>query len=784
MGCTSSSPDELVPAPLPLTVEEWARVGVPGLLRAHAWLRSRAAVVDGGKRRVRMSYFVRPLPPAPAGEGLPVEEDAASLRGVASNVGNAARGAPNLLHHAYFVRAASWLVANAGILRAHFDATFLLPLAPSACPTLSPELPPAAVKSLLRTFRAACGGGGLLDKVDLAALLGDEKASLVTSVFFPLLFTACVGAGEAAAAAAGSGAEDPPPLDAAAWVTGVDALCSLSETQLVRLAFFALARVGVGAQVVEGWEPAPGGGPPPTPFIAVSSLPRCSAPLWDAARDRTHCSRPLLDELRLRREGNRRNARGGGGEGAPARRAKEAAFAALLAAVARGARLPRQRGAAPRGGGGGGGARTGAPTMPSADDWGDEADRARAAALAAALEPPRSSWSSAGASRVAAALEAEEPLCEGPEDLLSWADFASAFKASPVSFFDLLYFQRLLRKVRGKGRSNTTHVRAARLQTVRARSPPNVAHARPQKTLGEGFWVSRCAEAQKAQASALHGAALHGYDPAWAAPQPHPALLPTLHRALHVPRLQVPAALAWALNVPRAARPQAAPPAEEGAPAPAAPAPSAPAAPAPAEEDADPLPPAAAARSSEPQLPTRVHLPSLQVPVFEGASPEGGGAVGGGGEEEEEEKEEEKGGEGGGAGGQQRPVWVSPQWSRSVHGGGGTPGVAAELARGGLRLFPPPAQQEPPPREAPLSPPPGLLPPGLSIIVPESVGEDGRVRLFQRPPGAPQAGLHLGGAVAPRRQLGAAATPAAPPGTTTGGVRLFPRPGERSEQTL
>ena len=43
MGCGPSSPDELVPAPLPTTVEGWARLGVPGLLRAHKWLRARAA---------------------------------------------------------------------------------------------------------------------------------------------------------------------------------------------------------------------------------------------------------------------------------------------------------------------------------------------------------------------------------------------------------------------------------------------------------------------------------------------------------------------------------------------------------------------------------------------------------------------------------------------------------------------------------------------------------------------------------------------------------------------
>jgi hypothetical protein len=282
--------------------------------------------------------------------------------------------------------------------------------------------------------------------------------------------------------------------------------------------------------------------------------------------------------------------------------------------------------------------------------------------------------------------------------------------------------------------------------------------------------VARSAEALKAQAGAA-AVTLHGYDPSFAAPRPHPSTLPVLPRQLHVPPLQVPAALAWALNCP-ASRPQqrvAAPAAGVEQPAPqlaTAPAAAAVAAAVEEEEGADPLPPAAA-RSTEPtapSVPTSVHLPSLQMPEFEGASP--GGKEEGGGEEGEAGAEVEgarsDGGGGGGGGGGGAHTWVSPAWRSSAHGE--APGAAVRVAGGGLRLFPPPAQpEEPPPLPQPLSPPPGLLPPGLSIVVPQAVGEDGRVQLFQRPAGAK--GLQL------------RATPA--PSATPGAMRLFPRPNQQ-----
>ena len=87
-------------------------------------------------------------------------------------------------------------------------------------------------------------------------------------------------------------------------------------------------------------------------------------------------------------------------------------------------------------------------------DWGEEADKARAAAeLAKTGRVAAPSWRkkgkglSPGASLVAL-MEPLAAICGGPEDMLSWEDYRFAFKASPGSFFDLIYFQRQLRKVR------------------------------------------------------------------------------------------------------------------------------------------------------------------------------------------------------------------------------------------------------------------------------------------------------------------------------------------------
>ena len=521
MGCCASSPDLdareasdtatsiLVPVPLPRTPEEWARAGVPALLRVHGWLRTRALEnaprLRGTQRlMVRMAYFLPPAP-QPNGthptaldeEGEPMEEDDASLRAAAANLGNTAYGAPNLLRIPAFYRAAAWAAANTALLAAECDATFLLPLHAAACHTLAPALPLPHVATLLRVFRDAvpAPSSGFLDGPDLALLLGlERKASLLESAFFPLLFrSAARGPGEGAAGLA---------LSAAQWVTAVDAVCSLTEQGLLRLSFYHFARVGLawngGAEEQgEGGEGSgsgsgSGSAPPPSPYIAVSSLTAFFSEFREAARDPTHPSRQLLDELRLRARACARAE--AGGSGSPAWRAKEAAYAAFISSARRGL-LP----VLPVHSGGESGSlgvhinftsgtlrslkspgrvRKGSssrhvvvspPPLPGRDpaqphspharhigslaggDWGEEADRRAAEAARRRVRAVRATWQGGSpASDLLALMAPIEAICTGPEDMLSWMDYLNAFRRSPGSFFDLIYYQRQLRKVCGE----------------------------------------------------------------------------------------------------------------------------------------------------------------------------------------------------------------------------------------------------------------------------------------------------------------------------------------------
>jgi hypothetical protein len=247
--------------------------------------------------------------------------------------------------------------------------------------------------------------------------------------------------------------------------------------------------------------PRPPRPPPPTPFIAVSSLTRFFPAFRAAAKDSTHPSRPLLQELKLRARALYRAEVGGGGS--PKWHAKEVAYSHFIAGAKRGL-LPLITGeggasisiSSSSSSGGGGGhhhlphtlppplaplhtatttGRRGSKRAASArslqtlqelallQDWGEEADRARAAheLARAATKTVKASWrggggggGGVGVSPVASLVALMEPIaavCTGPEDMLSWDDYRFAFKASPASFFDLIYFQRQLRKVREWG---------------------------------------------------------------------------------------------------------------------------------------------------------------------------------------------------------------------------------------------------------------------------------------------------------------------------------------------
>ena len=269
MGCCFSSSGEeslsrdpldaiLIPIPLPRTLEEWARAGVPALLRVHNWLRVRAAEnapLSRGSNRllVRMAYFIPPEGNHEGEEfdeevGEAVEEDDAALRAAAANVGNAAHGAPNLLKIPVWRRAASWVLANSLILSAHCDVQLQLPLEGGRCATLAPALSSTHVHTLLQIFREYSdpSGNGFIEGPQVGELLGlERKVSLQESAFFPLLFHAATYGG-------GVGARHPLSLTAPQWITAVDALCSLSEEGLLRLSFYHFARVGLAYEYEEG----------------------------------------------------------------------------------------------------------------------------------------------------------------------------------------------------------------------------------------------------------------------------------------------------------------------------------------------------------------------------------------------------------------------------------------------------------------------------------------------------------------------------------------------------
>jgi hypothetical protein len=508
MGACLCAPSigERVPVPLPRTVVGWSRLGVTPLLRVHGWLRTRAiseAVrTERGARRIALEFSVPSASSAGRGadeDGPWVAENGTSLRAVAAAVGNASgNDAPttrNWLRDDDFRRAAAWLVVNRAVVAAKCDARFFLPLAPADVPTLEPELSRSEVRELLLLFRRLnTSASGLLDEDELAPLVAREKPSLPDSVFIGLLAACAAGADDAGADARVSnftGGLGGLKLDAASWVTAMDAFCSLSPEGLARLAFYGLAVVGTvsattlareedeaesdaAVRAQGGDETAGGEGSvvsasakayppaiPPAPAIAVSSLTRFFPAFADADVDPAHPSRVLLDELRLRRAAISRRV---GHDADAAARYRERLFANLVRCAQEGG-LPVPMDefvrTSARRHGSDGNARASSQSSSSSssssarsasgvvlrsggEDWGDDVDAARASARSVNAVPVPS-WR--------AELSARSPrdiskVAAGSTDLLSFDDFAGAFRRSPASFFDLIYFQRQLRKVR------------------------------------------------------------------------------------------------------------------------------------------------------------------------------------------------------------------------------------------------------------------------------------------------------------------------------------------------
>ena len=530
MGACLCTPSlgERVPVPLPRTVVGWSRLGVRPLLRVHGWLRTRAISetvrTERGARRIVLEFSVPSASAAGRGaddDGPCVVEHGSTLRAVAAALGNASNdGAPvtrNWLRNDDFRRAAAWLVVNRAVIAAKCDARFFHPLAPADIATLEPELSQGEVRELLLIFRRLnASASGLLDEDELATLVAREKPSLPDSVFFGLLAACAAGADDAGADARISnftGGLGGLTLDAASWVTAVDAFCSLSPEGLARLAFYGLAVVGTvsaaalaheedeterdaaaracgdgsdGGERSDGTNCVARAYPPaipPAPAIAVSSLTRFFPAFADADVDPSHPSRVLLDELRLRRAAISRRV---GSEADAAARYRERLFAGLVRCAQEGG-LPVPmdefvRKGARRQGNYGSARGSSQSTLSSArsasgvvlrssdtagdDDWGDDVDAARRSARAVSSVPVPS-WR--------AELSARSPrdiskVSTGSTDLLSFDDFAGAFRRSPASFFDLIYFQRQLRKVslseRGDGKS-------LRFQPRFSRRPPS-----------------------------------------------------------------------------------------------------------------------------------------------------------------------------------------------------------------------------------------------------------------------------------------------------------------------
>ena len=547
-SCFSSQPvGERVAVPQPRSVEDWARVGVPAVLRVHGWLRGRAAAREAGSTmRTLDGRVVRPpriildfkVPPADAcglgddceGRSVWCEEDAITLRMNASNIANAAHGSPNLLINPHFRRAAAWLVANRALIAASCDARFWLKAEAEAIPTRAPEMNLNHVRALLRLFvRLDAGGTGLVEEEDLSQLLARSgKPSIGDSVFFGAIASCAAYArdvidGERAGYGAGTGGL---ALGAADFVTAIDTFCTLSHEGLARLSFYLLAVVGsatpaileaaeaaaeaeieredmeineeraaaeaeieaqqvlIRAAEAAGEIPPPPLPPlpprtshnsssynrhhlyppafPPSPFIAVSSLVRFFPAFEEAQALPSHPSRSLLDELRIRRESVLKRR---GPAAQAACRVKEEAFVALCERAKVGG-LPNPRNQTL-----GSGRIPSSPLTPPVlshgsssssprgaagivlhlrdedeDEWGDENDgRARDAEIQTARDYSRPSWE--------AVLAAHHPqvvskVCKGPDDLLSFNDYADAMRKSPGAFFDLIYLQKALRKVR------------------------------------------------------------------------------------------------------------------------------------------------------------------------------------------------------------------------------------------------------------------------------------------------------------------------------------------------
>jgi hypothetical protein len=605
MGATCSRAEVELPAPPARDLEGWARLGVPATLRAHEWLSRLLVLQEGRDRRrrakdkaaaaaaaataaaggagasrrgsakgrgggggggdededalsslpvIRTRFEVRSWGDG-GGGGLDVFETPQTLAAVREDlraaVGAAAaasRGPTNLLRNDLFLRAAGWLVLNRSVVigaassSSSSSSSSSLPPLPTFtgrvsahdCHTLEPELRPAKIAALLaRAKKLAANGrklganstalpgswaaaGGVVTEVGLERWMGkEEKDSLGESVFFPFFFRVV------------RASTGPRQYTAPEFVQAVDRFCTFNEEELLRFAFLCLARVGTR--------------PREYPLLAISSLPREFSELRQAAGQRGHTSRPLLDELKKR--------------AASLSKTMDERVRVLKTASCV---LLDERGE---------GGWEGGDEPDDGDGEEDEDEEGEGDGEAAAARR-----------RARRARSAPAGITTGPEDLLTVGEWLDMARRSPLSVFDLVYLQlHMRRKTFGEAfwLARQKEVRAywARGQQLVLEAEAAAAAAAADEeeeaaAQGEGEEEEEgggeakagaeggastvdkpSAAAARARVRARSRAHIYGYAAARCRPLPDPFSLPALPQLLAVEPATVPTAVRFALAV-------------------------------------------------------------------------------------------------------------------------------------------------------------------------------------------------------------------------------------------
>lgn len=550
----------------PLDVESWARLGVVEVIRAHKWLSKR---LERPPRKddalvIRVRFEVR----GPNRHPLEVSETPATLSKQREALRELQKrrarvGAGNLLNDATFLRAVTWLVLNRAVLTIA-PLTYRCRVSYRQCHTLLPEMPARKARALLqiaadlarKSFKAGKTSGdadvmpGVITEDGLARWISKEKDTIGDSVFFPFFFFLV---------------EPITKRQLTAWefVQCVDRLCTMTEEQLLRWAFYNLARVGTGhhhhhhdldhndahngvhvgasqrqangaAQGINAgssdapdqpesdsadadgeqqqgskqqhaydwYEPVPTL-EHETPMIAVSSLPHFFSEMALAAKDRAHPSRSFWDELRKRARALEQTMDG------RVRLLKKVTVLKLEEDAHGTGHLHRNAQAQQLSG------ETQQEKLDEDDDndWGDVADarRARRAQL-------KQHQDAAAQYHHHGKHHRDFPLCTGIGDLITVAEFLDMAKRSPLSIFDLIYLQLQIRRL----------------------------------TFGERFWVQRSKEVQSfadRQDGSGHQYSWYGYEMARCQPLPDPFTLDVLPQLANVQPVSVPASVRFALDV-------------------------------------------------------------------------------------------------------------------------------------------------------------------------------------------------------------------------------------------